>query len=302
MTLPLHLLRLFWTVAEHRGFSRAAEALRISQPAVSKGVRELEEQVGTPLLDRGPGGVRLTEAGEALAVRARELFAVERAAEEELRAIRGLHRGSLGVGASTTVATYHLPPVLAAFHARHPGIKLRLASANTQAVLEMLVHRDADIALVEGPVDDPRVEVLPWREEERARVASPGHRRARRGKPGEARDLDDELFVVREPGSGTRDVAERVLAGLGVAPRRTLEVGSTEAIKQVVAAGLGVAVVSRAAAADQLALGRLHVLPAGTAGAFRRTLSRLRLPGRRLSAVATAFDALLDAEPARPPR
>ena len=276
MTLPLHLLRLFWTVAEHRGFSRAAEALRISQPAVSKGVRELEEQVGTPLLDRGPGGVRLTEAGESLAVRARELFAVERAAEEELRAIRGLHRGSLGVGASTTVATYHLPPVLAAFHARHPGIELRLASANTQAVLEMLVHRDADIALVEGPVDDPRVEVLPWREEEMALVASPVHRLARRGKPVAARDLDDERFVVREPGG-----AARVLAGRGVAPRRTLEVGSTEAIKQVVAAGLGVAVVSRAAAADQLALGRLHVLPAGTAGAFRRTLSRLRLPGHR---------------------
>jgi DNA-binding transcriptional LysR family regulator len=293
MALPLHLLRLFSAVAEHRGFSRAAEALRISQPAISKGVRALENQVGTPLIERGPGGIRLTEAGDLLAARARELFSIERAAEEELRAIRGLEHGRLGVAASTTIAIYHLPPLLASFRAAHPNVDLRLTSANTHDVLESLLRRDVDIALVEGPVDDARIEVSPWREEAMALVAAPSHPLARRGGAVSGDDLRGELFVVREPGSGTRDVAEALLAAIGVTPPRILEVGSTEAIKQVVAAGLGLAIVSRMAAADQLALGRLSALPVTKTG-FTRMLSRLSLHGRRPSPTAAAFDRLLD--------
>ena len=294
MTLPLHHLRLFHAVAERRGFSRAAEALHISQPAVSKAVRELEGQVGTPLLERGPGGVRLTEAGAALAARATELFAVERAAEEELRALRGLAGGSLRVGASTTVATYYLPPLLAAFHASHPGVTLALTSANTQAVLELLARREIEVALVEGPVDDPGFAVTPWHVEPMLFVAAPTHRLARRRRAIAAAELSEEIFVVREPGSGTREVVERALAQAGIVPRRTLEVGSTEAIKQVVAAGLGVAMVAEAAAADQIALGRLTVLAVG-GGGHLRVLSRVAVPGRRPSPPAAAFDRLLDA-------
>ena len=294
MVLPLHQLRLFSAVAERRGFSRAAEALHISQPAVSKGVRELEEQLGAALLERGPGGVRLTDAGAVLAARARELFAIERAAEEEMRALRGLERGSLRIGASTTIATYHLPPVLAAFQSRHPGVVLRLTSANTWAVLDLLARREIDVALVEGPVEDSAFTVTPWRQERMVFVVAPSHRLIQRGGVAMPADLGEEVFVVREPGSGTREVAERVLAEAGIAPRRTLEVGSTEAIKQVVAAGLGVAVVSAVAAADQIALGRLAVLPTA-AGEHRRVLSRIGVPGRRPSPPARAFARLLDA-------
>lgn len=299
MPLPLHQLRLFSEVAERRGFSRAAEALRISQPAVSKAVRELEAQVGAALLERGPGGVRLTDAGSVLAARARELFAIERAAEEEMRALRGLERGSLRIGASTTIATYHLPPLLAAFQARHPGVVLRLTSANSGAVLDLLTAREVDIALVEGPVDEPGLTVAPWRREPMLFVAAPTHRLARRGGMATAAELAAEIFVVREPGSGTREVAERVLAAAGIVPRRTLEVGSTEAIKQVVAAGLGVAVVAGAAAADLVALGRLAVLQTA-AGAHERVLSRVAVSGRRPSPPARAFGRLLDAA-ATPP-
>jgi DNA-binding transcriptional LysR family regulator len=294
MPMPLHLLRQFAAVAEQRGFSRAAEALHISQPAVSKGVRELEEQVGTPLLERGRGGVRLTEAGEVLAAHARDMFAIERAAEAELRAVRGLERGSLRIGASTTIATYHLPPVLAAFHAGHPRLDLRLTSANTHDILDLLQRRDIDVALVEGPVDDPALDLLPWRRERMVFVAAPAHRLIRWGGPAAAADLDGELFVIREPGSGTREIAERVLAHVGAAPARTLEVGSTEAIKQVVAAGLGIAVVSQVAAADQIALGKLAVLPVAAAD-YERVLARVSVRGRRPSAPAVIFERLLDA-------
>ncbi|HEV2676348.1 MAG TPA: LysR family transcriptional regulator [Aliidongia sp.] len=292
--MNLHLLRLFATVARHGSFSRAAEALHLSQPAVSKGVRDFEAQVGSRLLERGgPGGVALTEAGSLLMRHAATLFGAERAAEEELAALRGLQRGTLSVGASTTVATYQLPPILGAFHKRHPDIELRLTSANTRAIAELLSARDLDIALVEGPVDEPGIEVLPWRTERMILIAAPDHRLAQSGRPVTTQDVADEIVIVREPGSGTRDVALAALETYHIVPRRILEVGSTEAIKQIVAGGYGVAIVSAAAAADQIALGKLAVLRA-TGFDVRRTLTRLRLPARQPSAAAAAFDALLD--------
>lgn len=301
MPINLHLLRLFAMVARHRSFSRAAEALHISQPAISKGVRELEAQLGTRLLERGgPGGVALTEAGRVLAGHAAALFTAERAAEEDLAAFRGLHRGTLAIGASTTIATYLLPRVIGAFHRRHPQVELRLTSVNTHAVVELLLARELDVALVEGPVEEPGLLAEPWGEDEMVLVAGATHPLASVEAPA-PEALAGELILVREPGSGTRDVGFEALAAWGVQPRRTLEVGSTEAIKQLVAAGVGVAVVSAAAAADQIALGRLCVPPLRTESGgpltLRRVLSRLRLPGRQPSAAAAAFDALLDHPP-----
>jgi DNA-binding transcriptional LysR family regulator len=292
MSLNLHLFRLFAAVARHGSFSRAAEALHLSQPSVSKGVRDFEAQVGSRLLERrGPGGVTLTEAGGLLMRHAATLFAAERAAEEELAALRGLHRGTLSVGASTTVATYHLPPILGAFHKRYPEVELRLTSANTREIAELLSTRELDIALVEGPVDEPGIEVRPWREEEMVLIAAPDHRLAPGPVPTDA--IAEEIVIVREPGSGTRDVALAALEAHHIVPRSVLEVGSTEAIKQIVAGGLGIAIVSAAAAADQIALGKLAVLRARDF-AVRRTLTRLSLPARQPSAPAAAFDALLD--------
>ena len=296
MSLNLHLLRLFAAVARHKSFSRAAEALHLSQPAVSKGVRDFEAQVGSRLLERGAGGVTVTEAGGLLLRHAATLFAAERAAEEELAALRGLQRGTLSIGASTTVATYLLPPILGTFHKRHPEIELRLTSANTRAIADLLIARELDIALIEGPVDAPGIEILPWREEEMILIAAPDHRLARVGRPIPTDAVADEIVIVREPGSGTRDVALAALEAHHIVPRQILEVGSTEAIKQIVAGGLGVAIVSAAAAADQIALGKLVILRA-EGFAVRRMLTRLRLPARQPSAPAAAFDLLLDRSP-----
>lgn len=296
--MNLHLFRLFAAVAKAGSFSRAADALYLSQPSVSKGVRDFEAQVGSRLLERrGPGGVTLTEAGSLLMRHATALFAAERAAEEELAALRGLHRGTLAVGASTTVATYHLPAILGAFHQRHPEIELRLTSANTREIADLLSARELDIALVEGPVEDPGIEVRPWRQEEMVLIAAPAHRLARASDPVPTAAIAEEIVIVREPGSGTRDVALAALEAHRIVPRSVLEVGSTEAIKQIVAGGLGIAIVSAAAAADQIALGKLTVLRARDF-AVSRTLTRLSLPARRPSAPAAAFDMLLDrAEP-----
>jgi len=291
MALNLHHLRVFASVAEEGGFTRAAQALRLSQPAVSKAVRELERDTGMPLFERAGRATRLTAAGEALFARARELFAVERSAEEELRALRGLSGGVLRVGASTTVATYLLFPYLARFREANPGVKLRVASANTRAIARALLERRLDVALVEGPVRHARIEVVPWREDELVLIAPPTHRLAAK-RSIELRELSGEPLIVREPGSGTRRVAERALAAHHVSPKVTLQLGSTEAIKQAVAAGLGLAFVSRFAVDEQVQLGRIAAVRVRES-ALRRMLTELRLRGRAEGPGAAAFRELL---------
>jgi len=295
MSLNLHLLRLFESVARHQSFSRAAEALHVSQPAVSKGVRELEAQLGTPLLERGPGGVRPTEAGRILLVHARTVFSAEQAAEDALGALRGLRGGTLRIGASTTIATYFLPPLLGAFHRAYPDVDLRLTSANTVTVADLLMRRELDVALVEGPLDPGEILVQPWREDELVFIAAANHPLASRPGPLPLKALADETIVLREPGSGTRDTAWNALAQAGFTPRRILEIGGNEVIIRVVAAGLGIGILSAVAVADQEALGRLRILP--VAGiTIRRLLTRLVLPNRQPSPATVAFDRLLDGQ------
>lgn len=291
MPMNLHHLRLFAAVVDHGGFTKAAESLHLSQPAISKSLNELERQLGLTLLDRGGRPIRLTDAGQTLYARARELFGVERIAEQELREIRGLKRGVLRIGASTTIATYMLPPYLGRFHLRHPGIRIRATSANTRTVLRMLLESRVDVALVEGPVSHPQVEIQPWREDELVVISHPENLLLSQPSLDVAM-LVREQFIVREPGSGTRDVIARALALHGARLAKTMRVGGTEAIKQAVAAGLGLAIVSRAAAADQLALGKIAVLSVNGL-VMRRTLSQIKLRGRVPTAAARELELLL---------
>lgn len=292
MAINLHHLRLFAAVVDHGGFTKAAAKLNLSQPAISKSLNELERQLNVRLLDRSGRSAQLTDAGQTLHARARELFGVERVAERELREIRGLKRGRLSVAASTTIATYLLPPVLGRFHRRRPSIRIRAVSANTRSVTKLLLESRVDVALVEGPVSDERIEVLPWRGDELVVIAPPDHPLLQREQV-DVEELEEWQFLVREPGSGTREVSERALAGHGVRLRKTLRVGGTETIKQAVAAGLGLAIVSKAAASDQLALGRIAALTVSGL-VIRRTLTRLKLRGRGTSPPGQELELLLD--------
>jgi DNA-binding transcriptional LysR family regulator len=299
-SMKLHLLRIFTVVAAQMSFSRAAETLYISQPAVSKAVRELERQLGMPLFERGAGRMTLTEAGALLAERGRAILAIEQTAEEDLQALRGLQTGVLRIGASTTIATYLLPPVIAVFLDSHPNIDLRLTIQNTQSIVSLLLAYRLDVALVEGPVADARIRSEPWRPDELVVIAAPHHPLVLRsaGKAVDAELLRGELFMVREPGSGTREVAEAALAQKGLRLERTVQLGSTEAVKEAVAAGLGLAVLSKATIGDQVSLGKLAVVPLADL-VITRTFTRLRLIGRTPSPAARAFDQLLGHTPGR---
>lgn len=286
--MNLHLLRIFVTVVEASSFSRAADRLGISQPATSKAVKELESQLDTVLLDRQGKGFRPSEPGRALYDYGRAIFALEREADEAVRSYYTLERGQLVIGASTTIATYWLPPCLVAFHARHPGIAISVVSANTRHITEELLECRIDVALVEGEVADPRVDIRPWRSEEMIVVAP-------REAPGEAvagAAPETRTWVMRERGSGSRAAAERILAEAGVMAPQVVEVGSNEAIVQAVAAGIGLGLVPRICARDQLALGRVRRYALG-GGPYTRQLYRMRLPQRPVSQSALAFEALL---------
>jgi DNA-binding transcriptional LysR family regulator len=292
MSLNLHLLRMFSTVVRSGSFSKAAEILNISQPAISKGVRDFELQVGCRLFNRSPKGVVPTPEGLALSRRAEALFAVERAAEEELSALRGLHNGSLRIGASTTIATYMIPRYLGAFHRAYPGVDLQLISANTRDIVEQMVEQDIDIGLVEGPVDDKNLIAEPWHTDVMKLITAPDHAFATAGEPVDPKLLENEVLIVREPGSGSREVVMQALAAHGIEPARTLEIGSTAAIKQVVAAGLGISIVSTVSVEDQTRLGRLKVLDLRDL-VIERTLWQLKLPGRVAMPAARVFEKML---------
>jgi DNA-binding transcriptional LysR family regulator len=289
--MNLHLLRIFHTVGEHSSFSRAAEHLGISQPAVSKALRELEDQLDVVLIERGARLVSLTEAGQVLFDYAAGIFAMEHAALEALQAYSNLERGRLRIGASMTVAAYWLPGYVADFAQAHPGVSLSLISANTQTIAEKLLACEVDIALVEGPVDDERIESRPWRDEPLLLVVPPDSDMAVAGAVSIA-DLSNATWVVREPGSGTREVVNRWLDELGIQPARLLEAGSTEAVIQTVASGGGVSIVPRVSSADQIALGKVATL-ALPGVELTRQLYRLRLPRRPLSPAALAFEAMI---------
>jgi DNA-binding transcriptional LysR family regulator len=295
MAFNLRLMRVFLAIADRENITQAAADLGVSQPAVSRSVRELERQTGATLLERTPSGVRLTDAGHALLARARNIVAEARAAEEDLEALAGLTQGTLRVGGSPTIAAYFLPPVLHTFYSRYPGVELRLTSAPSRAIARLLAEREIDVALVETPVDDPRLRSTVWAEDHLVVVAAPTHPLLSRS-PVLPAALVHELLVTREPGSGTYDTVMRGLREVGVVPKRRLEVDTAEAIIQLVAAGLGFAVVSRHAAADAIALGRLRVVDV-TGLQILRPLMRLSLLAAGESAAARAFGAVLDKPP-----
>jgi DNA-binding transcriptional LysR family regulator len=283
---------MFAAVVRSGSFSKAAEILNVSQPAISKGVRDFELQVGCRLLNRTPKGVVPTPEGLALSRRAEALFAVERAAEEELSALRGLHNGSLRIGASTTIATYMIARYLGAFHRAYPGVDLHLVSANTRDIAEQMVEQNIDIALVEGPVADKNLTAEPWRTDVMKLITAPDHAFAMAAGPIDPKAIENEVLIVREPGSGSREVVTQALEAHGVEPVRTLEIGSTAAIKQVVAEGLGVSIVSVVSVEDQVRLGRLKVLDM-RGMSIERTFWQLKLPGRVAMPAARAFEKML---------
>jgi DNA-binding transcriptional LysR family regulator len=289
--MNLNHLAIFHAVAQAGSMTLGAERLDISQPAVSKQVQELESALGVHLFDRIGRRIRLSQAGEIMADYARRLFALAHEAEEAMADVRAVGRGRLVVGASTTIGTYLLPGVVAAFWRRHPSVELLVEIENTEQVHRRLAGLELDVGLTEGFVEEEELDAEVFYRDELVVIAPPGHQLAGKTRvPLSA--LQEEPFILREPGSGTRAVEERALARLKLPVRVALALGSTEAIKRVVAEGVGLAIVSRLAVHAECAAGTLAVLQ--VAGLrIDRPLRVVRRKGRRDGPALQAFCKIL---------
>jgi DNA-binding transcriptional LysR family regulator len=256
-------LQVFHAVAKHLSFTKAAEALFMTQPAVTFQIRQLEEHFNTRLFDRAHGRITLTAAGQVALEYAEKILGMSAELDTRLKEMSGQVEGPLLIGASMTIAEYLLPQVLGEFKSRYPGIVPRLFVANSEAVQARIAERSLDLGFIEGESHLPSLVTDVICDDELQVICAPSHPFAKLDAV-PPRALADHAYISREPGSGTREVIDHYLQKAGVAPdalQLVMELGSPEALKGLAATGLGFAIMSRATAAKEIRLGRLVSLP-----------------------------------------
>lgn len=256
-------LQVFHAVAKHLSFTRAADALFMTQPAVTFQIKQLEEQYSTRLFERRHGGISLTPAGDLVLSYAERILALSNEMETRLGEMTGEMRGPLLVGASTTIAEFMLPRVLGEFNALYPQVRARLIVANSESIESRVAERMLDVGLIEAPAKLPGLSSQMCREDELQVICAPDYPLAELSCVAPA-VLADYEFISREPGSGTREITDAYFRRHKVAPehlKTQMELGSPEALKGVVSTGLGFAIVSRAAVDKELRLGALAAVP-----------------------------------------
>jgi DNA-binding transcriptional LysR family regulator len=292
--MNLHHLAIFHAIAETGSISASAERMHISQPAISRQLKEFEKRMGVVLFERLPRGMRLTQPGEVLRTYAARLFEIARTAEAAVGELSDARQGHVSIGASNTVGTYILPSLLARFRRSHPSIGISMFVGNTEQVSQGVHDLRFMLGFIEGPLHVPDLRVDRFIEDEIVPVASGDHPLSARKRLTPA-DLSGQSLLMREPGSGTRELVETRLQRHGVRPGYIVEFGSTEAIKQAAVHGGGVAWLPRVCMPRELAAGELVRLPVKPL-TIRRPLSVIR---RSEGYTAPATEAFLEVLSAR---
>lgn len=282
-------LQVFHAVATHLSFTKAGEALHMTQPAVTFQIKQLEERFNARLFDRGGGRISLTPAGELVLNYAERILGLSADLDIRVAEMTGQMSGSLLVGASTTIAEFMLPPILGEFNVRYPQVRARLTVANSEAICNAIAAHTLDIGLVEAHVNQPSLQCDVCGDDELQVICTPNHPLSKRTEV-DARSLLGHDFIAREPGSGTREVTDDYLRACGVEPERLktlMELSSPEALKGVVATGLGFSIASRASFEKERQLGSLIAIPLRPR--LKRTLSLVYQKERFRSKVALTF-------------
>lgn len=272
MALNFHQLQIFYTVAEKGSFSSAAQALHMTQPAVTMQVQSLEEYFGTKLFNRTTKKIELTEAGRALLPFAKRSIELMRETEAGMSRFTHMLEGRLQLGASLTIGEYILPRLLGPFGKEFPHISVSMKVMNTAQILDEILQHQLTFGLVEAPIDHPEVHTEAVLNDELKLIIPAGHELSRFGTVPFAEMLRYP-FVLREQGSGTRRVMEEELIRRGQDPaalKIVMELGSTGAVKSAVEAGLGISILSQSSVKHEL---RLGVLEAKTVEGIRFTRS-----------------------------
>jgi DNA-binding transcriptional LysR family regulator len=292
MPLTLSNLRVLVSAGHQGSFSRAAEQLNVTQPYVSGQINSLESYLGTDLFRRVGRRVYLTDAGRVLLAYAERILETVQQAERAVDDIRGLTKGSLALAASSTPGRHLVPQLIGRFLEIHPGVAVSLSVGNNAFVEKEVIQGKADLGIVASePADRARFEVHALAEDELVMVVSPQHRWAGRAQVN-LRDVVEERLIWREKGSGTRKRLEREFQKAGVSPPHVLEVSGIDALKDMVAAGLGISFVSRHAVDEELRSGALVAVPLRQKR-LSRTWSLLVLANGTLAPAAAAMKEFL---------
>jgi DNA-binding transcriptional LysR family regulator len=255
-------LQVFHTVARLLSFTKAAESLHMTQPAVTFQVRQLEEYFNTRLFDRTHNRISLTDAGKRVFEYADEIFDLYAKMENAVRDMTGEISGILIIGASTTIAEYMLPALLGDFKRKYPDINVHLKVSNSEGIVSMVENNDIDLGVVEAPVMNKNLVVENCRHDRLVAIVPPQHSLASEQKV-QLKDLMNHAYIAREEGSGTREVIHEYLTIAGMKPADihvAMELGSPEAIKGAVEAGMGVSIVSEVTIHKEMQLGTLVAL------------------------------------------
>lgn len=284
--LTMRQLQIFSVAARHLSFVRASEELFLTQPAVSMQIRQLEETVGMPLFDKIGKKMYLTEAGRQIERTAHEVLGAIKNAQDSLAGLAGLRSGLVSVALVST-AKYFVPRLIALFRQSYPEIELRLTVSNRETLIQLLRNNEIDLAIMGRPPQEMDALSFPLARHPHVIIAAPGHRMAAQRKIKQV-DLNDETFLIREEGSGTRLAMESFFSAEHVEPRRGMVMGSNETIKQAVIAGLGLGFISLHTLALELKAGELVVLDV-KGMPMMRTWYAVHLRNKHLSPATAAF-------------
>lgn len=255
--MTLHHYKIFLAVCDSMNMTAAAQSLFLSQSAVSQSIAEMERHYGVRLFERMSRRLYLTVAGEKLLRYANQIVRMDLEAEDNMKA---LHKdGSIRVGASVTIGAYVLPKLVSRFQQSRPGTEVFVAEENTQNIVSALLGGQLDLALVEGDVTSPDLVTLPFLSDEMLLICGPNHRFAGRSQI-EPEELQQETFIVREKGSGTRKIFEDRMAEYSLSWREGWVCNNADTIRLAVQQGLGVSVISKLAAEKDAAAGRLCMI------------------------------------------
>jgi len=286
--ITMRQLQVFESVARHLSFTRAAEELHLTQPAVSMQVKQLESMVDLPLFEQLGKKVHLTEAGETMVRHSRMMMAQLNEIERDINSLRGIEGGQLKICIASTV-NYFATRLLSKFCDIYKSVNISLDVTNREELIKRLDANEPDLVLMGQPPDEPDVEAKAFMENPLIIIANPQHELCGR-KSISIKEMADQTFVMREPGSGTRTAMRRVFDQYGVTPRPGIQLSSNETIKQSVEAGLGLAVVSAHTVELELNAGRLVSLDVEHFPIMRKWYVAYR-KGKRLSTTAQVFGA-----------
>ena len=237
-------LKVFVTVIEQKNFSRAGDILNLSQPGVSLHIRNLENELGTKLIYRSPKQVQITEPGKILYRHAKQMLNHYETAKREINEFNNVVSGTMKIGASFTIGEYYLPKVLAEFSTKYPMVDIQIIISNSNDVIQGIRSNKLDIGLIEGETDYKDIDVMPFMNDEMIVVVPPDHPLSQMDLI-EGNMLQNQIWVLREQGSGTRTYSDKLLSSLELNIKKTFIFTSIQGVKEAVMAGLGIALLSR---------------------------------------------------------